>query len=136
MIRGSGTYRKPESCNIASHGLDPCDFLRSWITVQERTLFLDGNMDSKDLRCKTSLEKNVRPKASASRSKFSSPRDHARLARLSFAVAVVLTMIARRFQRTHPLSGKGLSLKASKDIGMGVSGRSVYCSGWLSSRWS
>ena len=40
------------------------------------------------------------------------------LHRLSFALAMVLTMNARRFQRTHPLSGTGSSLNASKDIGM------------------
>ena len=30
-----------------------------------------------------------------------------------------LTVNARRFQRTHPLSGTGSSVNASKDIGMG-----------------
>ena len=33
---------------------------------------------------------------------------------------MVLTMNARRFQRTHPLSGMGSSLNASKDNGVGV----------------
>ena len=46
---------------------------------------------------------------------------HTRLHRLPFAFAMILTMNARRFQRTHPLSGTGSALNASKDIGMGVS---------------
>ena len=33
---------------------------------------------------------------------------------------MVLTMNARRFQRTHPLSGVGFALNASQDICMGV----------------
>ena len=40
--------------------------------------------------------------------------------RLSLALAIVLTISARRFQRTHPFSGMGLSLDASMDIGMEV----------------
>ena len=79
----------------------------------------------------------------ASRSKFSSSRDHTRPPRLSIALAMTLTMNARRFQRTHPLRGLGdNSLSASKDTGKGVAdlatnsdGRSVHC-GWLSLRWS
>ena len=64
---------------------------------------------------------NVDPKTSASRSEFSSSRGHTRPPRLSFALVVVLTMNARRFQRTHCLSGSGSSLNASKDIGMEIS---------------
>ena len=37
-----------------------------------------------------------------------------------FALAVILTLDARRFQRTHPLSGMGCSLKVSKHMGLGV----------------
>ena len=48
---------------------------------------------------------------------FSSSRDHARPPRSSSALSVVLTMNARRFQRTHLLSGMGSSLNASKGIG-------------------
>ena len=60
-------------------------------------------------------------KASASRSHFSSSRDHTRPPRLSFALVMVLTMTARRFQRTHPLRGMGnYSVNASKDVGMRV----------------
>ena len=41
------------------------------------------------------------------------------------ALAMVLTMSARRFQRTHTLSGMGSLLNASKDIGMGVTDLSL-----------
>ena len=70
-------------------------------------------------------------------------RDHTRPPRLSIALPMILTMDARLFQRTHPLSGMGSSLNASNDIGMGVTdleltcknrtsgGRNAYCSGWL-----
>ena len=47
-------------------------------------------------------------------------RDHTRPLRLSLAHAMILTMTARRFQRTHLLSGMGSPLNASKDIGMGI----------------
>ena len=40
---------------------------------------------------------------------------------------MILTMNARRFQRTHHLTGMGSSLNASKDIGMGVSGFALTC---------
>ena len=46
---------------------------------------------------------------------------------LSFALAMILTMNARRHQRTHPLSGMGSPLKASKDIGMGVNDHPLTC---------
>ena len=39
---------------------------------------------------------------------------------MSFALAMVLTMNARRFQRTHPPSGMGSSLNASRDVAIGV----------------
>ena len=47
--------------------------------------------------------------------------------RLSFAFAMILTMNARRFQRTHPLSGMGSSLNASKGVRMGVTGLAPIC---------
>ena len=53
------------------------------------------------------------------RSECFSSGNHTRHPRLFFALAMVLTMNAR-FQRTHPLSGVGSSLNASKEIGMGV----------------
>ena len=56
------------------------------------------------VRCNVSGQKHVHPTASKSRSEFCSPRDHTRPPFLSFALAMILTMNARRFQRTHPLS--------------------------------
>ena len=57
-----------------------------------------------------------------------SSRDHASPARLSFALSMVHTMNARRFQRTHPLSGMGeCSLNASKEIGMGIIDFALAC---------
>ena len=91
------------------------DFCVLGSPCRKRTLFLVGNVDSRDLhriarkcagtggRCSVTGQKDVHPKASASRSKFSSSSDHARPPRLSFALAMVLTMNARRFQGTHPL---------------------------------
>ena len=76
-----------------------------------------GNVDSRDLnriarkcagtgrRCRVSVQKQFHSKASASHSEVSSSRDHTRPLRLSVALAIVLTMHARRFQRTHALSG-------------------------------
>ena len=99
-------------------------------------------------RCCVSGQKHVHPKAYTSRSECCSSRSLTRPHRLSFTLAMILTMDARRFQRTHLLSGMGSSLNASKDIGMGVvdlalalwivtsSWCSVYCSAWLSSHWS
>ena len=52
-------------------------------------------------RCSVPGHKNVHPKASASRSEFCSSRDHTHPACLSFELAMILTMNARRFQRTH-----------------------------------
>ena len=40
---------------------------------------------------------------------------------------MILTMNARQFQRTHPLSGMGFSLNASKDTGMGVTHIAFVC---------
>ena len=54
-------------------------------------------------RCSVTGQKHVHPKTSASRFEVPSLRDHARLPRLSSARAMVLTMNARRFQRTRPM---------------------------------
>ena len=119
----------------------------AWAPVEfSRTLFLVGKVDSRvwhrtarkcggtSGRCSVSGQKHVHPNASASRSECCSSRDHTRPLRLSFALAVVLTVEARRFQRTHPLSGMGSSLNASKDTGMGLFTR---CSPvHLNQRWS
>ena len=63
--------------------------------------------------------KHVHPKASLSRSECYSSRDHTHPPRSSFALAMIVTMHARRLQRTHPLSGAGSSLNASKDMTLG-----------------
>ena len=94
--------------------------------------FWVGNVDGRDWhrvarRCagtsgRSSLTEQtlVHPKASASRSVRYPSGDQTRPLRLSFALAMILTMNARRFQRTHLLSAMGASLNASNDIGMGV----------------
>ena len=129
-----GRAEDPDSCGTASHGLGPGGFLHFWITVQEAnvvsgwtrgqqrfsTVLLAsvlGQVDAAVCRDK----KHVHPMASASRSKLSFSRHHTGPLRLSFALATILTMNARRFQRTHPWRGMGdWTLNASKDIGMGV----------------
>ena len=74
---------------------------------RERTLLLVGHADNKDVhriarRCASvSGQKHVHPKASASRPLTHSSHDHTRFHRLSFALAMILSMNARRFQRTH-----------------------------------
>ena len=70
--------------------------------------------------CSVSGQKHGHPKASASRSECGSSRYHSYPHRLSRALAVVRTMDARGFHRTHPLGGMGSSLNESKDTGMGV----------------
>ena len=133
MIRVCGTCRNSKRLvarpRTAWARADFCIFGSS---CRKRTLFLVGNVDSRDAhriarkcagtggRCSVTGQKRVHAKASASRSKFSFSLDHARPPLLSLALAMVLTMNARRFQRTHLLSGTCSSLNASKDIGMGV----------------
>ena len=65
--------------------------------------------------------------------KKKSSREHTRPPSLSFAVSMIHTMNARRFQRTHPLGGMGSSLNASKDIGVGVADVALACGSeqWL-----
>ena len=82
---------------------------------RRRTLFLVGNeirtvllarvLEQEDVAA--CLDKHVHPKASASRSECHPSRDHTRLPRLFSALAMVLTMNARRFLRTHPLHKMG-----------------------------
>ena len=88
--RGCGTWRKSRLLGgTASLGLGP----GGWVCVRalpcrKRTLFLVGNVDSRDWhriggkcvgtsgRCDVSRQKHVHPKTSASRSEFCSSRDH------------------------------------------------------------
>ena len=105
----------PSSCGTTSHGTSAavCIFGSPRKT---RPLFLVGNVDrglhriarrcaGTSGRCSVSVfqdKKNMFiPKASASRSGFCSSRDHTRPLHLPLALAMVLTMNARRFQRTH-----------------------------------
>ena len=99
---------------------------------RKRTMFVVGNVDSRDVhrigrkcvgtggRCSVSGQKHVHPKASASRPEFCSSWVHTRTSRLSLALAMILTMNARRFQRTTLLCGVGSSVYPSKDIGTEV----------------
>ena len=47
--------------------------------------------------------------------------------RLSFALAMILTLNARRFRRTHPLRGMGTSISPSKNFGMGILDPELSC---------
>ena len=125
----------PDSCGTASHGLGAGGtFYIFGSPCRKRTLFLVGNVDSRDShriarkcagtggRCSVSGQKHDHPKTPASRSEFCSSRDYSRP--LSF---FFLALNARRFQRTHLFSGMGSSLNASKDIGMGVIDLAPIC---------
>ena len=93
---------------------------------------LSGNVDSRDLhriarncsgtagRYSVSGQNMFIQRLPASRPEFCSSREHTSPLRLSFALVVILTVNARRFQRKHPLSGMGSALNASKDNGVGV----------------
>ena len=115
--RGCGTYRKSRLLRRRLLRPGPwhlCVFtISSWKRRQQGFAPCCTNVrwDRWTLQC--DWTKKVHPKASASRSECCSSRDHTRPLRLSFALAMILTMNARRFQRTHPLSGMGSSLSAS-----------------------
>ena len=131
-----GRAENPDFCCAAAHYLDFCIFgstvqrantISSWKRGQQRCApyCLQVFSDRWTLQCFRT--KHVYLKASASRSKCCSSRDHTRPHCLSFALAMVLTMNARRFQRTHPLSGMGFSLSASNDIAVGVFDHALVC---------
>ena len=92
---------------------------------RKRTLFLVGKRGQHRFApyclqmCSVSGQKHVHPKASASRSEYYSSRHHTRFS-VCLSLAMILTMNAPRFQRTHLLSGVGSSPNASKDTGMGI----------------
>ena len=106
-------------------------FLRVWITVQKAdflSIWKRGQQgfapcctkmcwDRWTLQC--DWTKTRSSKGSASRSKFSCEHDHPHPHRVSRACHGFHPN-ARRFQRTHLLSGIGSSLNASKDIDMGL----------------
>ena len=102
-----GRAETPNSGSTASHALFFLHFL-TW-TAKIRTVLLANVLEQEVVA--VFQDKHVHPKASPSRSEVYSSRDHTRPPRLSFALAMILTMNARRFQRTHPLSGKGSSLR-------------------------
>ena len=126
---------------------------------RKRTLFLVGNVDNSDLHCiarkchgtggccSVSGQKHVHFNASGRRSDLCSSCHHTRPPRLSFALAMVLSMNARRFQRPHPLRGAGTSTSASNDFGTGIIDTVLTCgseprmgavlstNGWLCLRW-
>ena len=114
VIRGCGTCRKSK---LLRHGFARPGPWRIFAFFgsprRKRTLFLVGSVDSRDLRrvartCAgtggrysvSRQNKKFIHMASASRSKSSSSPDHTRALRLSFALATILSMNARRFQRT------------------------------------
>ena len=111
--------------NRSSYSLDPGGFLFLVQTkYKKRTLFLVGNVDGRDLhrvarrcgtgrRCSVSGQQHGHPKIYAFRSELCSSRDHTRPPKLSLALAMVLTMNAQRFQRTHLFRGMWRGSKAA-----------------------
>ena len=89
--------------------------------------FALGNVFAKSGRCSVSGQKHSHPKGSASRPEFCSSRDHTRPPRWSFALTMLVTMNARRFQITHPLRGTEFSVNLSADIGLGVTDLALAC---------
>ena len=105
-----GCAEDPDSCGATSHGPVPGELLcvsdlhaekviYFWLgiwTAEIHTVLLASVLGQADVA--VCLEKNMFiRKASAARSERGSSRDHSRPLRLSFALAVVLTMNARRF---------------------------------------
>ena len=56
--------------------------------------------------------------------------DHTRRPKLTFALAMILTMNGRRFKRAHPVSGMGSLLSTSKDVGLEVIDREDQIQCW------
>ena len=128
-----GRPENPGSCSTASHGLGAGRFLYLWISMQKANFVFTWDCgqqgfasycttlywDMWPLQCfrtKTCSSKGFRMTL---RVYFhvTTPRPP----RLSFTLAMIFTVNARRFQRTHPSRGMGdCSLNASKDIDMGI----------------
>ena len=123
--------KNPNSCGTASHGVGPgrflhfgipvpkADVLAGWKRRQQRFAPDCSHMcwDRWTLQCFRA--KKFTLQSSLSRSDRFSSRDNTRAPKMSFALAMILTMNARRFQRTHTSSGMRSSLCTSKDTGMG-----------------
>ena len=136
-----GRAENPDPCGTASHGLGLGGFVCFWITVQEANVvsFLARNVVNRDSHrisrrcigigghCSVSGQKYVHLKASASCSIFHLHLDTLALTDYLSRLPWVLTMNARRFQRTHLLSLTGSSLNASKEIEMRVTDLSPTC---------
>ena len=140
VIHGYGTYRKSRPLRRRFARPLPWRIIEFLVQVEEsERCFWLGTWTGRDVhriarkcartsgRCNVLGQKYVHPQPSASRPECYSSRDHTRPLRLSFPLATILTMNARRFQRTHHLSGMGSSLNATKDIGTGVSGFALTC---------
>ena len=136
MIRGCGTCRKSEALAVQ---------LRTfWVgsRCKRRTLFLVGNVDSRDAhriarkcagtggRCCVFREnmfiRRLPPHAQSVALHVTTPAIPDCL-----TLTMVLTINAPRFQRTHSLAGTGSSLNASNDIGMGVTDFAPICNSEL-----
>ena len=102
----------PNSCGAAPALADFCIF---GSPCTKRTLFLVGTCAGTLGRCSESGQQQF-----IQRLPPHAQSDHTSPPRLSLGLAMVLTMNARRFQRTHPLSGMGSSLNSSKDIAMEI----------------
>ena len=143
VIRGCGTCQKSRLLRRSLARPGPWQILVVVLDLnaESERCFWSGNADSRDLhriclqlcrdRCDVSVlsgQKPVHPKGFRTHAQsVSSSREHTRPHRMSFALAMILTMNERRIQRTHPSSGMGSSLNASKDIGIGVTDFALTC---------
>ena len=120
-----GRAENPDSGGTASYCLGPDDFFFFAILDPIAQSGLQGLAPCYTNVCwgkwtfQCDSTKNVHPEVSASRSDFHSSHDHTRPLRLSVALAMV-TMNARRFQKTHLLRRMESSLNPSYGIGTGV----------------
>ena len=81
VIRGRVTCQESKLLRTASHGLGPGGFLRVWITVQKADVVSSWKHGQQGFacagtggRCSATVQKQVHPKASASRSENGSSR--------------------------------------------------------------
>ena len=135
-----GRAENPDSCGAASDGLGLGGFSHLWIIVQKNEHCFRLETWTAEICTPLIADVLVLVDVAVYRVKnvfIQRFPHHAqsfilhvtthRPPRLSFVLAVILIMSARRFQRTHPLSGMGFSLDASKDIGMGVTDLAPIC---------
>ena len=116
----SWTCQESRPLVTASHGQGPARFLCFWISMQKANVVSGWECRQPGFAPYCSkvcwgrwASQYVRTEKTCS--EFLSSRDHTQPSRLSFALAVILTMNTRRYQQ------------ASKDIGMGVADLAPIC---------